>query len=69
MAETVRFTASELWHILSLLEDALREGSYYGHRAQYWRRHERIWDKLDTAYANSTGAPLRVMSRPAGEQG
>lgn len=42
----MKFTDVELWHLLSLLDDAEAEGGYYGNKAQYWKRHERIKAKL-----------------------
>lgn len=49
MTVTVTFTAAEADHVLTLLRDASLEGSYYGNREQYWRRHERIFDRLQDA--------------------
>lgn len=42
----VTFTSSECDHLLMLLSDAETEGSYYGNREQYWKRHARIVEKL-----------------------
>lgn len=46
-ARTVILTAVEVDHLLTLLHDAEHEGSYYGNREQYWKRHARIVAKLD----------------------
>lgn len=43
---SVTFTGPERDHLLTLLRDAEREGSYYGPKAQYWKRHARIVGKL-----------------------
>jgi hypothetical protein len=40
------FSPAEISHLLTLLEDAKREGCYYGNRKQYWQRHERIMRHL-----------------------
>ena len=42
----VPLTAPEMNHILTLLEDNEREGSYYGNRAHYWSRSQRIKARL-----------------------
>jgi hypothetical protein len=48
-AITIVLTLVEVNHLVSLLVDAEREGSYYGPREQYWRRHARIQSKLLSA--------------------
>lgn len=45
----IKLTEVEIDHLLTLLLDAEREGSYYGNKARYWERHERITRKLNTA--------------------
>ena len=40
------FTEVERDHLLTLLADAVAEGTYYGNRDQYWKRHARITAKL-----------------------
>lgn len=44
--ETIRLTLAERNHLLALLEERTREGSYSGNREQYWVRHKRIVEKL-----------------------
>ena len=41
-AVKVILTEPQINHLLTLLQDAGREGSYYGNRDQYWKRHEAI---------------------------
>ncbi len=43
---TLTLTATERGHVLTLLRDAQERGDYYGNRAQYWKRHARIAEKL-----------------------
>ena len=43
----VTLTEPEVSHLLSLLLRNEEDGTYYGPRDQYWRRHNRIMDKLD----------------------
>ncbi len=45
--KSVRLTASELTHIIELMFMNKNRGEYYGNREQYWKRHQRILDKLD----------------------
>lgn len=45
--KSVRLTASELTHIIELMFMNKNSGEYYGNREQYWKRHQRILDKLD----------------------
>jgi hypothetical protein len=45
----------ELDHLLTLMRDASQDGSYYGPRQQYWKRHTRIWNKLEAEYEAVTG--------------
>lgn len=42
----VSLTEVEITHLLSLMHDAKVEGSYYGNKEQYWKRHDRIEEKL-----------------------
>lgn len=41
-----KFTDVEISHIVSVLMENEREGWYYGNKEQYWKRHQRILDKL-----------------------
>jgi hypothetical protein len=43
---TLTLTPVEADHVYALLIAAMAEGNYYGNRAQYWKRHQRITDKL-----------------------
>lgn len=43
---TVTLTPVEISHILTALAHNQEEGWYYGPKAQYWKRHERIVNKL-----------------------
>ena len=55
-------TRIEIDHVMTILRDASREGSYYGNREQYWRRHDRVWKKLERCYcdvAKTDGFPLK----------
>jgi len=45
----VKLTQVEIDHILNLIHDSEREGSYYGPREQYWKRSARIRGKLKEA--------------------
>lgn len=47
-------TWSELDHLLTLLRDAEVDGSYYGPKTVYWKRHERIKEKLERRTVEST---------------
>lgn len=44
--KTIVLTIPEVRHLLTLLADAAERGDYYGNRTQYWRRHQRIVDKV-----------------------
>ena len=35
----IELTGAQINHLLTLLHDAEEEGSYYGNKAQYWKRH------------------------------
>ena len=48
-------TRVELDPLLTLLRDARQDGDYYGPREQYWKRHDRIWRKLESAWKALTG--------------
>ncbi len=43
----MKLTRVEVDHLLTVLVSIKAEGNYYGNRAQYWRRHERIVAKLE----------------------
>jgi hypothetical protein len=53
---SIDFTEVEIDHLLTLLRDAESEGSYYGRRDHYLKRHERIRAKL----LRSAAPPERV---------
>jgi hypothetical protein len=53
---SIDFTEVEIDHLLTLLRDAKSEGSYYGRRDHYLKRHERIRAKL----LRSAAPPERV---------
>lgn len=58
----VSLTRVELDHLLTVLRDARQDASYYGNREQYYRRADRIWNKLADEYKTVTGEesyPLR----------
>lgn len=42
----MKLTIAEINHLLSLIQDNEREGSYYSPKEQYWNRSERIKRKL-----------------------
>lgn len=42
----ISFSESELSHILTLISENHREGWYYGPRDQYWKRSDRIKEKI-----------------------
>ena len=44
---SVRLTVGETQHLLTLLRDNEREGSYYGPREQHWKRSANITLKLE----------------------
>lgn len=46
------FTRTEAEHLWNLLWDNKRSGEYYGPREQYWKRHDRICDKLHAGASN-----------------
>lgn len=45
--KSVKLTSSELNHIIELMCLNKNRGEYYGNRDQYWKRHQRILNKLD----------------------
>lgn len=45
----IAFTECEADHILSLVENNERDGTYTSPREQYWKRSERIKSKLTSA--------------------
>ena len=44
--ETVKLTEAELNHIVNLIADNERDGTYYGNREQYWKRSFMLKQKL-----------------------
>lgn len=42
------FTPPELSHLRTIMRDASDRGEYYGNKEQYWKRHERILQKLQS---------------------
>lgn len=49
------FTQTELAHLLTLLRDHRREGSYYGNRRQHYNRNDRLFSKLEQKWCALTG--------------
>jgi hypothetical protein len=45
--KAIKLTASEINHIIELMYLNKNQGEYYGNREQYWKRHQRILDKID----------------------
>ena len=43
----VKLTSSEINHIIELMYLNKNRGEYYGNREQYWKRHQRILDKIE----------------------
>jgi hypothetical protein len=46
----------EINHLLTLIADSEREGSYHGNREQYWKRSERIKRELEGVFTKVEGA-------------
>lgn len=46
MKVQVTLTIAELNHIHGLLDMNEEEGWYFGNKEQYWKRHERLKEKL-----------------------
>lgn len=46
--KAIKLTASEVNHIVELMYLNKNKGEYYGNREQYWKRHQRILDKIET---------------------
>lgn len=42
----IKFTKSEINHLLGLIDWNEEEGTYFAPKQQYWQRHERIKIKL-----------------------
>ncbi len=43
----VKLTSSEINHITELMYLNKNKGEYYGNKEQYWKRHQRILDKIE----------------------
>ncbi len=43
----MEFTRVEIDHLITLMDTNEREGWYFAPRKQYWKRHERIKEKLN----------------------
>ena len=43
---TIDLTAAEASHLLTLLNERIEDGTYYGNREQYYARSERIYRKI-----------------------
>lgn len=43
----VQFTLSEARHILNLVFRNKEDGTYHSSREQYWKRSDRIFEKLE----------------------
>ena len=52
---TIRLTPIEIDHIWGLLDDNEREGTYWGPKTDYWKRHTRVRDKLREALGLEKG--------------
>ena len=50
----VPMTKVEAWHLLTLLKDNERDGSYYGPKGQWWDRTRRLIARLEAALAQQT---------------
>lgn len=48
---TFKLTRAEAEHVLSVMFENEREGWYWGPKAQYWKRHERIKAALQAVLA------------------
>lgn len=48
----IMLTQPEIDHIGACLDDRTRTGEYYGPCEQFWKRHQRILDKLAEALKN-----------------
>lgn len=48
---------AELNHLQALVLGNEQNGEYYGPREQYWKRHERIKEKLEWAYQRGLVGP------------
>ncbi len=43
----IKLTKSELNHIIELMYLNKKQGEFYGNRQQYWKRHQRILNKIE----------------------
>lgn len=43
---TIDLTVAEASHLLTLLNERIEDGTYYGNREQYYARSERIYQKI-----------------------
>jgi hypothetical protein len=46
--EVIDFNKAELNQLIGLVKDKVINGSYYGNKNQYYRRNERILEKLNS---------------------
>jgi hypothetical protein len=51
---TVTLSSAEVGHLLTLLHECKEDGSYYGNRARYYARTDRLIDLLDREEQNDT---------------
>ncbi len=42
----MKLTLAEINHLLCLIDDNEREGNYWGNKQHYWKRSERLKQKL-----------------------
>jgi hypothetical protein len=52
----VRLTNPEIKHLLTLLDERLVDGSYYGNQVQYYARTRRVINKLENGMRKLGGS-------------
>lgn len=55
----VRLTKPEIEHLLFVIEQNTKEGTYYDRKAWHWNRSERIRSKLNSVVKSSNYKPVR----------
>ena len=48
--ETVKLTKTELDYLLSIINESIDEGTYWGNEAQFRRTQKSVLTKIETAY-------------------
>lgn len=43
----MELTSAEINHLIGVLQSIKEEGCYFGHKQQYWNRHEKLVAKLE----------------------